>query len=238
KTGANFPTMAIDRAGNLYAIWEQAAVDSTGNVLGDTVLRYAYSTDEGNHWSKPLTIPTPGLHNNVLAWPAAGDDGRLDIAWYGTPTAANPSDPNCAPGRTPPPGSTGTALGGPDSTTNGIWSVYMVQTLNGHAAKPTFTAPILAGEHYVHKGTIQTIIGGQCGDRTPGDFLQMRVGSKGEAQIAYADSNNILEPLLITHGMYVRQNGGPGLYASSSPVSGDPILLSSAGDPAGDARYE
>src|SRR5260370_19599610 len=26
KTGGNFPTMAIDRAGNLYAVWEQASV--------------------------------------------------------------------------------------------------------------------------------------------------------------------------------------------------------------------
>ena len=236
KTGANFPTMAIDRAGNLYAVWEQAPVNGSGFVTGDTVLRYAYSTDEGNHWSTPMTIPTPGLHNNVLAWPAAGDDGRVDIAWYGTPATANPNDPTCGHNGSPTPPAA--ALGGPDSTTNGIWSVYMVQTLNGHAAAPTFTAPILAGEHYAHKGTIQTIIGGQCGDRTLGDFLQMRVGSHGEAQIAYADSNNILKPFLISHGMYVRQNGGSGLYSAGSPVSGDPILLNGASDPSGDGRFE
>jgi hypothetical protein len=38
--------------------------------------------------------------------------------------------------------------------------------------------------------------------------------------------------------MYVKQNGGTGLFASSSPVSGDPILLNSAGDPSGDAKRE
>jgi hypothetical protein len=221
KTGGNFPTLAIDRAGNLYAVWEQAPV--AGSHIGDASLKYAYSTNEGNTWSTPITIPT-GLTNNVFAWPAAGDNGRVDIAFYGTdaavPTAGSSSCPN----------------GGPDSV-NGTWSLYMVQTLNGHASSPAFSAPILAGEHYVHKGNIQTVIGGQCGDRTLGDFLQLRVGSRGEAQIAYADSNNADEPFA-PHGMYVKQNGGTGLFASSSPVSGDPILLNSAGDPSGDAKRE
>jgi hypothetical protein len=221
KTGGNFPTMTIDRAGNLYAVWEQAPV--TGSHIGDASLKYAYSTNEGNTWSTPITIPT-GLTNNVFAWPAAGDNGRVDIAFYGTNAAV------------PVGGSGSCPNGGPDSV-NGTWSLYMVQTLNGHAAPSTFTAPILAGEHYIHKGNIQTVIGGQCGDRTLGDFLQLRVGSRGEAQISYADSNNADEPFA-PHGMYVKQNGGTGLFASSSPVSGDPILLNSASDPSGDAKRE
>src|SRR5256886_4580721 len=217
KTGANFPSLAIDKAGNLYAVWAQAPQDPVScQITGDTLLKYSFSTDEGDHWSTPLTIPTPGLHNNVFAWAAAGDNGRVDIAWYGTPTPANPNDPDC--------GTNSGGKGGPDATTNGIWSLYLVQTLNGHSASPTFTAPILAGEHYIHKGTIQTVIGGQCGDRTLGDFLQLRVGSHGEAQIAYADSNNADEPFA-PHGMYVKQNGGPGVFAASSPVAGDAILL-------------
>jgi hypothetical protein len=228
KTGANFPTMAIDKGGNLYATWEQAPVNGSGQVTGDTVLKYSYSTNEGNTWSSPITIPTPGLHNNVFAWPAAGDDGRVDIAFYGTPRAQNPNDPNC--------GTNNGGVGGPDATTNGLWSLYLVQTLNGHAASPTFTAPILAGEHYAHKGTIQTLIGGQCGDRTLGDFLQMRVGQQGEAQIGYADSNNIDEPFS-PHGMYVRQIGGTGLFANTT-VTGDSILFNTTTDPSGDGKYE
>jgi Bacterial Ig-like domain (group 1) len=228
KTGGNFPTMAIDKAGNLYAVWEQAPVDSNGNVTGDTLLKYSSSTDEGKTWSTPTTIPTGGLHNNVFAWPAAGDDGRVDIAFYGTPATANPNDPSC--------GTNNGGRGGPDATTNGIWSLYMVQTLNGHAAAPTFTAPILAGEHYIHKGTIQTLIGGQCGDRTLGDFLQLRVGQQGEAQISFADSNTIAEAFA-PHGMYVRQNGGTGVFASIA-VTGDPIIFNTTTDPSGDGRYE
>jgi hypothetical protein len=229
KTGANFPTLAIDKAGNLYAVWAQAPQDPINcQITGDTLLKYSFSMDEGDHWSTPITIPTPGLHNNVFAWVAAGDDGRVDIAWYGTPSQANSKDPNC--------GTNSGGHGGPDATTNGIWNLFLVQTLNGHAISPTFTTPILAGEHYVHKGTIQTLIGGQCGDRTLGDFLQLRIGSQGEAQISYADSNNADEPFA-PHGMYVKQNGGTGVFASTA-VSGDAILLNAASDPAGDGKRE
>ena len=228
KTGANFPTLAIDRSGNLYAVWEQAPINGTGQVIGDTLLKYSFSTNEGKTWSTPITIPTLGLHNNVFAWPAAGDDGRVDIAFYGTPALQNPADPFC--------GTNGGGRGGPDATTNGIWSLFMVQTLNGHGASPTFTAPILAGEHYVHKGTMFTLIGNQCGDRTLGDFLQTRIGRQGEAEIAFADSNAITEPFA-PHGMYVRQNGGPGVFASTA-VSGDPIIFNTTTDPSGDGTYE
>jgi uncharacterized repeat protein (TIGR01451 family) len=239
KTAGNFPNLAIDKNGNLYAVWEQAPIDAGGYVIGDTVLKYSYSTDDGGHWSPALTIPTPGLHNNVYAWPAAGDDGRVDIAWYGTTAVANDDDPVCGRNGQPlPAGSTGTPLGGPDAVTSGTWSVYMVQTLNGHATAPTFTAPILASEHYVHKGSLQTIIGGLCGSRILGDFMQMRVGSKGEAQIVYADSNSIAGGLLATHGMYVRQNGGTGVSSTSPTVSGDRILINAASDPVGDGRFD
>jgi hypothetical protein len=110
--------------------------------------------------------------------------------------------------------------------------------LNGHAASPTFTAPILASEHFIHRGTIQTLIGGQCGDRTLGDFLQVRMGAEGGAQISYADSNNIVESTT-PHGMYVRQNGGDGLLVASSPVNIPGLTpFNSVTDLTGDARYE
>src|ERR1043166_1152380 len=51
KTGGNFPTLAIDAAGNLYTVWEQAPINAGGQVTGDTLLKYSYSTDQGNTWS-------------------------------------------------------------------------------------------------------------------------------------------------------------------------------------------
>jgi hypothetical protein len=233
RTGANTPTLAIDRAGNLYAVWEQATM-SNGQA-GDTSLRYAYSTDEGNHWSTPIAIPTPGLANDVFAWAAAGDDGRVDVAWYGT--AAHVDLVNGGPDAC--------MKGGPDSVP-GSWSVYLTQTLNGHTASPTFSTPVVASETPIKRGSIQTIMGDQCGglpnnqlatNRTLGDFLQMRVGVNGEAQISYANATNQTAALFGSHAMYVRQIGGPGVLKSRSP-SGDQIQINSITDPSGDATYQ
>jgi len=225
KTGANFPTMAIDKGGNLYAVWEQAPINDSGQVIGDTVLKYSFSTDQGNTWAAPIQIDTSGspagtLHNNVFAWAVAGDDGRVDIAWYGTPgVAPNPSN-------------------GPDSCAACDWSLWIVQTLNGHAATPSFTAPILASEHFIHHGSMNTLIGGQNGDRTLGDFLQLRMGPNGEAEIGYADSNNVDESFA-PHGMFVRQNGGNGLLVASSPVNISGLSpVNAVSDPSNDGKYE
>ncbi|MGZ4339080.1 MAG: hypothetical protein ACXVQ3_03385 [Gaiellaceae bacterium] len=234
RTGGNFPSLAIDNAGNLYAVWEQARL--TGALAGDTSLLYAYSTDEGASWSKRVQVPT-GLANNVFAWAAAGDDGRVDIAWYGTAGHVDPAGgPQQCPG----------GNGGPD-TVAGPWSLYLTQTLNGHARTVSFTPPVLASEHPVRRGGIQTIIGNQCGGatnlglsgttRTLGDFLQLRIGPNGEAEISYGDSDNVDGNLMGSHAMFVTQTGGTGVYARKQP-SGGQTALGSTTDPAGDATYD
>ena len=222
-TGANFPTMAIDAAGNLYAVWEESF---GGN---QTLLRYSYSTDQAQTWSTPITLPLNApvhdvgsvhlggpLNTNVMAWPAAGDDGRVDIAWYGTnATGANPD------------------------VADGFYGLYLTQSLNAHDAAPTFTAPILASEHTIHKGTQNTLIGGQKGDRSLGDFLQLRIGSQGEAEISYADSSHKNQSDLMSHAMFVHQNGGSGVYAASSPVSIPGLTpLNSVTDASADATFD
>lgn len=243
RTAANFPTMAIDKSGNLYAVWEQAPTDANSNIIGDTVLMYSYSTNEGNTWSTPIQIDTSGspdgiLHNNVFAWIAAGDDGRVNIAWYGTTGLSNPNDSACGQNGGPavPPSRN---INGPDATTGAFWSLWFAQSLNAHAANPTFTAPVRASEHFNHLGTIQTVLGGQCGDRQDlGDFLQLRTGSQGEAEISYAYSNSITHSLA-SHAMFVRQNSGPGLYAAQSPLSISGIApYNVVLDPSGDGKYE
>jgi len=230
KTGANFPSLAIDRAGNLYAVWSQAPVKA--GKIRDSALMYSYSTDEGSHWSTPIRIPT-GLWNNVYGVAAAGDDGRVDIAWYGTNAHVDTVDG----------GPDGCTNGGPDSVP-GSWSLFLTQTLNGHAAAVSFTKRVRAGEHPVRRGSIQTVMGGQCGNddstgttnRTLGDFFQLRIGSQGEAQLSYADSENYDGHIYGSHGMYVRQIGGAGVYAGSSP-SGTFPRLGRSSDPSGDAVY-
>jgi len=235
RTGANFPSLAIDTAGNLYAVWEQAPYN--GTLARDTSLFYAYSTNEGTTWSAPVQIPTPGLANNVFASAAAGDDGRLDIAWYGT---AGHVDPAGGPQGCP------NGNGGPD-TVAGPWSLYLTQTVNAHAKTVTFTAPILASEHPIRRGGIQSIMGNQCGGpsnlglngltRTLGDFFQLRIGSLGQAVITYGDSNNLDAQAMGAHTMFVQQTGGPGVFQSKQ-VTGPQIGLGSTTDTSDDATFD
>jgi hypothetical protein len=255
KTGANFPTMAIDNVGNLYAVWEQAPFGpgvnaSTGDTIitGDTVLKFSYSTDQGNTWSTPVTIDTSGspdgvLHNNVFAWINAGDDGRVNIVWYGTPSQFDPGgafDLGCGSNAIIPPFGGGKNINGPDAV-NGLWSVWMVQSLNAHDSNGVvFTAPVRASAHPVHRGGVQTVIGGQCSlaSRALGDYLQLRTGPQGDAHISYADSNSIVGAL-VGHAMYVHQNGGTGLLTTPSLVNVPGITpFNGVTDPAGDGKYE
>lgn len=222
KTGANFPTMAIDKLGNIYAVWEQAPITNDGKVKGDSLLYWSSSTDDGKTWSKAVKIPTPNLHNNVMAWPAAGSKGRVAIAWYGTRGKQIPENPN--------------GCMGPDAV-KAKWSLWFTQTLNGTKATPTFSKPVVAGEHFVHVGNIQTLIGGQCGDRTLGDFIQMRVGPQGEANISFGDSNNIDE-VFAPHAMFVRQDRGPSLFKSKGMVHGPKRKTNHTLDKKGDGTYE
>lgn len=206
--GGDFPTLTIDRAGNLLAIWEQAPCGPCPNTItGDTLLYYSVGTKQGDAWSTPRVLPTKSLLTNVFAWPAAGDAGRVDVAFYGT--SAQPSFPGNGP-----------------CSVQGDWGLYVVQSLDFTSATPSWTDPIMASEHFVHRGSVQTLMGGQTGDRTLGDFLQLRVGRQGEANISYADSNSDTESLA-SQGMFVRQNGGPSVFADRTPVHGSAARVNS-----------
>src|SRR5207302_9481995 len=95
------------------------------------------------------------------------------------------------------------------------------RSLHSSSANPAWTPPSQASEHFVHPGSIQTLMGGQSGDRTLGDFQQLRVGRQGEANISYADSNSGTEALA-SQGMFVRQNDGSSVFAQSPVVHGAP----------------
>src|SRR5207247_6172082 len=105
---------------------------------------------------------------------------------------------------------------------------------------PIFSPPVRASGNPVHRGSVQSVIGGQCGwaSRALGDYLQLRTGPKGDAHISYADSTSITGSLA-GHAMYVHQNGGTGLYAANSPVNiGGITPYNAVSDPAGDGKYE
>jgi hypothetical protein len=209
--------MAVDDRGGLFAVWEQAP-GMPGAVTGNTLLQFSTSSDRGTTWTTPQVLPTGKLLQNVFAWPGAGDPGRIDVAFYGAPESF-----------------TGTF--GPDSTI-GHYGLYMVQTLNNGAS---WSAPVLASEHIIHVGTMSSLIGGQNGNRTLGDFIQMRIGPQGEANVSFADSNN-QDSAFNPQGMFVRQNSGPSVFANANGTGLVSLPAAPTGgcvtDPTGDATFD
>jgi hypothetical protein len=239
KTAGLFPTLAIDKAGTLYVLWQQAPVTGTYDeltdtdnrvVTGDTTLWMSRSTDEGDTWTAPKQVPTPGLHHNVYSWLAGGDAGRVGLAWYGTTST---SEPGTAPdGNTQQP----QVVSGPDNV-QGVWNLYYSTTLDGGS---TWTAPVVASDHLVRKGPLFTFLGGgnqSGGRRALGDFINLRLGTQGEAVISYGDGTNVVGDLL-PHAMIAHQNSGPSLLASVGEVKRPARLVGGATDPKGDATLD
>jgi hypothetical protein len=105
----------------------------------------------------------------------------------------------------------------------------MAQSLNAHgsvAGGPTFTVTQVS-EKPVHYGSIQTVSGGQNGDRTSGDFLNVRAGLHGEANITFVDSANRTD---LGQTFFARQNGGPSLF---SGVTLDPTITNTPNNRSG-----
>lgn len=69
---AGLPSVAVDAAGTLYAVWA-----SGGPIT------YASSADDGATWGAPIRVGG-GAATNALPAALGGADGRLAIAWLGT----------------------------------------------------------------------------------------------------------------------------------------------------------
>ncbi|MHB8508094.1 MAG: sialidase family protein [Candidatus Dormibacteria bacterium] len=200
SAGANnilFPTVAVDRAGNVYEAWADAA---TYQVM------FSRSMDQGKTWSKPVAINGAPAKVNVMPWLVAGDSGRVDVAFYGSANAADPT------------------------TNYGPWNLYMAQTLNGTDAIPTWSQAVMTDRpNHVDpiclSGLGCTTNMGPAGDRELGDFFKIALDSTGRAVISFADGNNLLGAEVVNGPLaspsfanYVRQATGPSLFASQVDV--------------------
>ena len=213
--GQDFAPMTLDDAGNLYVTWAQAPVDgTTGQVSGSSQIYMAVSTNHGATWGPPIrvTAATPNLQTSLFPWIVAGDPGRVDIVWYGTPTLGSCPNQPCG-----------------SSAITAHWSVMMAQSLNAIVngkpnPNPSF-ATTLVSEVSNHYGSICTF-GISCttgGDRGLLDFISVTIGLKGEANVVWADAVNqdggSTSAAIIG---FNRQYSGPSLYAKVGQVNGTP----------------
>ena len=252
STTNDFVSPAIDSAGGLYAVWSVAPSSTT---LPWTTY-YSHSTDpqgtsgvgncassstvsggkvQGASWSAPIklngpTTSAPEVTAAVMPWIAAGDSGRVDVAYYGATTTL-PHDFTA------------------ETTPNPLWSVYMAQALDGQNSTPTFTTA-LASETPMHGHSI-CFNGISCtgtGDRNLSDFFEIQADPAGRAVITYTDDNNSAQgppgagfnggPLVAV----VQQAGGPSLFNATPLVTGPTAsltqstgLTNTVTDPTGDA---
>jgi hypothetical protein len=161
NTANDFPTAAIDGAGNIYVAW--AMNDARINHFN---VWYASSHDHGKSFYGPFQVSS-GPGHAVMPWMAAGDAGRLEIVFYQT---NGTQDPN--------------------TSTTDRWKVMFAQSLNAADREPVFTIT-QASDHFNHTGAICNLgLLCASGTRNLLDFFQVAIGPDGLANIVYTDDSS------------------------------------------------
>jgi hypothetical protein len=164
NTGVLFPWGTIDRAGNLYIVYNAAKAGQSDHFRQ----YYVWSSDHGKTWSKPIRLDdlAPGKGSAVYATADALAPGVLDVGWYqsdnGTPSQ--------------------------DSST---WHVVYTQVRAAASSHPILGGPTSVDGYNHHGGIcLQGILCGVApgsGDRSLLDFFQLKINPRtGMAEIAYA----------------------------------------------------
>ncbi|MHB8587152.1 MAG: sialidase family protein [Thermoplasmatota archaeon] len=165
----DLPLAVVDPSGNLFIVWSFAPDEATTanlKLLDQGEVQYAYSTDGGKTFSRPIVLSPPG-ESGVLPWAVVNDTGSLFVAWYGSQTPLpNDQFPN-------------------------LWSVEMAAV--DHPAGPSaHVRDVTVTPGPVHVGPICTM-GAACPvapvDRRQLDFLSIILLPSGSLGIAYAADN-------------------------------------------------
>jgi hypothetical protein len=213
ETGQLFPSIAIDTAGNLYAVWSQYPTNSSG-VDGPGAIMLSVSTDGAQHWSTPVQISQTGLNETVMPWIAVGSPGRVGISYYG---ADDTRDGNV----------------GPDASNGAVWNLYYAFSADGLQPSPSFAnTQVNEPGHPIKYGDISTGGLGGTEDRSLGDFFQVHAGPQGQAIISYVDDTSADRNADTCQGcgetppeaagpvMVATQNAGPSLFAGQNVPAG------------------
>jgi hypothetical protein len=223
-----FPSLAIDKAGNLYASWIEK---------GSFNVYYSYSKDHGETWAPKQLVNRRGALTNTMPWIEAGSPGRVAVSFYCSPVDGNPE------------------VGAGPERFKGPWHVCVNQSTNALSRSADFSQ-VRATHHPIHWDSI-CLSGLACsfigGDRTLLDFFQIRADPRnGRLFVVYNESNKI--PAHIRNGKkrerdtvgeiaiitLSKQKSGPSLLAREDRVDRDRrrIVRSVSFDPPDDALFD
>jgi hypothetical protein len=204
-----FGTLAVDSAGNYYALFAGTA-DDNDTVANPYHVYLQVSKDHGHTWSGPIQVDhdANGAGTHVLPHLAVTAPGNVDIVWYGTTATGEPN------------GVCGTLVsqspcnhGFPDYTAPNApaWNVYLAQSMNALSATPTFKQ-VAANPAATHYGEICTN-GIVCGssDRSLLDFISVGIDCNGFAHIAYGGNTKQQEAAGQVFVHVANQTGGTAL---------------------------
>ncbi len=209
-----FGTIAVDRAGNIYAA-------AAGGYLGaedteaDGQVEFNYFNRATKEWlPEPISIPIP-KGDAMWPWLIAGDDGRVAVIWYqnfaGEPTKF---------------------YAFAAVTNNGVGSVETCRDRGGRVMSskrvpPRFAVANASGRP-IHEGPI--CLGGtgcnaatdfSAGDRRLGDFFTVNFDHTGRVFIVSADTtlrgtNGV--PKIVSNPIFIKQKSGASLLAKPDQI--------------------
>lgn len=221
---AIFPWLNLDNHGNAYATWV------TGGVV-----YYSYSRIDdpqndpqrggtpGTVWSDKIRVSLPTVGSAVFPEVAAGDAGRIAIAYDGTTDYAGASD------------------NAPDTA---VWNTYAAVVTNalGENGLPEITTGVV-NHRPIHIGSICTS-GTTCtGDRSLLDMIDVGFDQDGRVAVVFTDNNSTFQmpngPSGTRLGPFVhfaKEVSGPSLLAAKPTVRAR-VPGASVKDAAGDATW-
>ncbi|MGB9377328.1 MAG: hypothetical protein WCB04_07425 [Mycobacteriales bacterium] len=166
--GHQFTNVSVDRAGNIYAVYSD-----------DHNLYYSFSTTLGTSWKGPFKVNGAPANTAIFPWSVAGNNGALDIVYYGTSHAP-------AAGESPD-----------NYPMSAAWRVYFAQNLHATTAGSSFTQ--VAASPVNHYGGVCESGVGCTGNRDLYDDFGVAASPKtGLASIVYTDDqyrpNNATNP--------------------------------------------
>ena len=221
---AHWPAIALDKADNVYAVWDDNPVSNTAKdscgqpkPLANNV-KLSISRDFGGTWSAPITVAHTDSGRVFWPWIAAGDTGKVSVVWYQTNRIA---DVDCEDANI---------------------TIGEAHILNALAAQPSIQSTI-AGGRPIHTSSVcqgGTLCVAQNKDRRLGDFFTNSIDSRGCVLIASGDTTqtdpNTGQQFAYSLPIYMAQTSGPGLIGNSNCASSVPNAGPRAGGQCRDRR--